>query len=163
MIPPRAFLRMCRRNLRRRKLADSTGTVLDGANLLLRTLTLRRLLRRHVFEEGEKHVGLLLPPSVPAALANAALSIDGRVPINLNYTVSSAVMNECLARARIRHVLTSRRMSEKFPLDLRAETVYLEDLPGKATPADEIHGRLSGPIDADGDVGAPSGPDPAAA
>jgi acyl-[acyl-carrier-protein]-phospholipid O-acyltransferase/long-chain-fatty-acid--[acyl-carrier-protein] ligase len=138
MIPPRAFLRMCRRNLRRRKLADSTGTVLSGADLLMRTLILRRLLRRHVLQEGEKHVGLLLPPSVPAALANAALSIDGRVPINLNYTFTSAVTNECLARARIRHVITSRRVLEKFPLDLRAETVYLEDLPGKVTLADKL-------------------------
>jgi acyl-[acyl-carrier-protein]-phospholipid O-acyltransferase/long-chain-fatty-acid--[acyl-carrier-protein] ligase len=129
---------MCRRNLRRRKLADSTGTVLDGADLLLRTLILRRLLRRHVLAADEKHVGLLLPPSVPAALANAALSIDGRVPINLNYTVTSAVMNECLAQGRIRHVITSRRVLEKFPLDLRAETVYLEDFLGKVTLADKL-------------------------
>ena len=138
MIPPRAFLRMCRRNFRRRKLADSTGEVLDGAGLLLRTLILRRLLRRHVLRQDEKHVGLLLPPSIPAALANAALSIDGGVPINLNYTLTSAVMNECLQRARIRHVITSRRVLEKFPLDLRAETVYLEDLRGKVRLADKL-------------------------
>ena len=138
MIPPRAFLRMCRRNARQRKLADSSGVVLTGAQLLLRTLILRRLLRRHVLAEGEKHVGLLLPPSVAAAVANAAVSIDGRVPINLNYTFTSAVMNECLARGRIRHVLTSRRVLEKFPLDLRAETVYLEDLAQKLTLADKL-------------------------
>ena len=79
-----------------------------------------------------------MPPSVPAALANAALSIDGRVPINLNYTFTSDVMNECLARGRIRHVITSRRVLEKFPLDLRAETVCLEDLAGKVTLADKL-------------------------
>ena len=33
-----------------------------------------------------RSVGLLLPPSVPAALANLGLPLRGRVPVNLNYT-----------------------------------------------------------------------------
>ena len=138
MIPPRRFLRTCRRNMRRVKVADSTGAELTGAGLLMRTLILRRLLRRGVLAADEKHVGLLLPPSVAGVVANAALSVDGRVAVNLNYTVSSEVMNACIARAEIRHVLTSRSVMKKLNLDIEAELVYLEDFRDKATLPDKL-------------------------
>jgi len=137
-IPPRAFLRMCRRNLRRPKVADSTGAELTGAGLLMRSLILRRLLRREVLSADEKHVGILLPPSVPAVVTNAAVSIDGRVGVNLNYTASSEIMNACVARADIRHVLTSRTVMAKLQLDINAELVYLEDFKDKATLTDKL-------------------------
>jgi len=138
LIPPRMFLRMCRRHMRRLKLADSTGAELTGAGLLARSLILRRLLRREVLGRGEKNVGLLLPPSVGAAVANAALSIDGRVAINLNYTVSSEVMSACIARAKIHHVLTTRKVLERFPLQINAELVYLEDFKDRVRLSDKL-------------------------
>ena len=139
MILPRMFLRMCRRNLRRSKAADSTGAELTGAGLLTRTLIFRRLLRRGVLADDEQNVGLLLPPSVAAVVANAALAIDGRVAVNLNYTLSSEVTNAyCLRPAKIRHVLTSRKAMERFHLDVDAELVYLEDFREKVTLADKL-------------------------
>ena len=138
-IPPRDFLRMCRRNMRRPKVADTTGLELTGGGLLTRSLIMRRRLARHVLADDEKHVGLLLPPSVVGVLANAALLLDRRVPINLNYTVSSDVMNLCVARARIRRVLTSRKVMERFGhLHIDAELVFLEDLRDKVTLADKL-------------------------
>ena len=74
LILPRKFLRMCRRRMRRPKVADSTGVELTGAGLLMRTLILRRLLRREVLAADEQNVGLLLPPSVAGLVANAALA-----------------------------------------------------------------------------------------
>jgi len=138
LVPARCFLRTCRRTLRRSKLADSTGADLTGAALLARTLILRRLLRRHVLADDEKCVGLLLPPSATAVVANAALAIDRRVAVNLNYTVSSPVMNSCIAQAGIRHVLTSRKVMEKLHLQLDAEPVYLEDFKDRVTAADKL-------------------------
>ena len=44
------------------------GTELTGAGLLLRTLVLRRLLRREVIAPDEQFVGVILPPSVPAVV-----------------------------------------------------------------------------------------------
>src|SRR5580700_11306752 len=85
----RQFVRMCRRNLWRKKVADSSGTAFSGGRLLAQTLAVRSLLRREILAAGEEHVGILLPPSVAAVLANAALTVDRRVPVNLNYTSSS--------------------------------------------------------------------------
>lgn len=138
MILPRKFLRMCRAHMRKAKAADSTGAELTGAGLLTRTLALRRLLRKHVLAADEQFVGVLLPPSVGGMVTNAALAIDRRTAVNLNYTVSSEVMNSCVAQCGIRHVLTSRRMLEKFDFKIDAEFVKLEDYLGKITLLDKI-------------------------
>ncbi|MBN2580110.1 MAG: AMP-binding protein [Pirellulales bacterium] len=138
LILPRQFLRTCRAQMRRVKVADSTGAELTGAELLIRSLILRRLLRRHVLADDERIVGLLLPPCVPAVVANAALAIDGRVAVNLNYTLSAEVLGDCTAQVGIRHVLTARRILEKFPLHLDAEPVFLEDFKDKATWSDKL-------------------------
>ena len=55
-----------------------------------------------------------LPPSVGGVVANAALPLCGRIPVNLNYTVSSEVMNNCIAQCGIKHVLTSRQVMKKL-------------------------------------------------
>jgi acyl-[acyl-carrier-protein]-phospholipid O-acyltransferase/long-chain-fatty-acid--[acyl-carrier-protein] ligase len=132
---------MCRRNLLRPKVADTTGVELTGAGLLLRALVLRRVLRREIpAAPGQgKPVGLLVPPTVAAVVANAAVLLDRGIPINLNYTLPSDAINACIAQAGIRHVLTSRKVIERFPhLAMDAELVYLEDLRGRATPWDKI-------------------------
>jgi acyl-[acyl-carrier-protein]-phospholipid O-acyltransferase/long-chain-fatty-acid--[acyl-carrier-protein] ligase len=139
MIPARRFLRNCRLGRRRPKVADSTGAELTGAGLLARSLVLRRLLRREVLVTNEQHVGLLLPPSVGGVVANAALALDGRVAINLNYSFrSSEVINDCIRRSGIRHVLTSRKVIEKLGLEIDAELVYLEDFKDKVTLSDKL-------------------------
>jgi acyl-[acyl-carrier-protein]-phospholipid O-acyltransferase/long-chain-fatty-acid--[acyl-carrier-protein] ligase len=125
---PRAMIRNCRKSLFRFKLADSIGTELTGGQLLARTLIMRRLLLRHVLADDEKFVGLLLPPSAASVVANAAISMAGRVTANLNYTLPSKVLNSCVRRAGIRHVITSRQAMEKFKQQVDAELIYLEDL-----------------------------------
>ena len=49
-------------------------------------------------------------------MKRATVTIDRRVAVNLNYTVSSDVMNICIGQCGIRHVLTSRRVMEKLDL-----------------------------------------------
>jgi len=142
VILSRQFLRMCRRMMFRPKIADSTGVEMTGASLLMRTLILRRLLRREVLAADETNVGILLAPTAATVLANAALTIDRRVAVNLNYTASAELVNDCIAQAEVRHVLTSRRMlerlREKGPFDVAAELVFLEDLRQRVTIADKL-------------------------
>ena len=136
------FVRHCRSRLFRSKVADSGGSDLTGGQLLMRTLILRRVLRRDVLGPAERFVGVLLPPSVGAVVVNAAVTIDRRVAVNLNYTVTSAVLNSCVAQAKIKHVLTSRRVMEKLDLKIDAELVYLEDFKERVTTLDKILGAL---------------------
>ena len=115
---------------------------LTGGTLLVRTLVLRRLLLREVLAADEKFVGILLPPSVAAVVANAAMPLSGRVAVNLNYTATSDTLNYCLRQCGIRHVLTSRRFMEKVELKLDAQLVYLEDFKDKATLWDKLAGAF---------------------
>lgn len=140
----RRLIRSLRHGGRGLKSVDSTGAELSGRTLLTRILALRRTLRREVLASDEQNVGILLPPSVPGVAVNFALAVDRRVGVNLNYTVSSDVMNKCIKTAGIKHVLTSRRFMEKFDFELDAELVYLEDVKEKVGVWDKLAGGLGG-------------------
>lgn len=133
----RLFVRQCKSRKRQPKIADSTGAELNGGDVLLRSLILRRLLRRHTLSKDEQYVGVLVPPTVPGFLVNMALALDKRISVNLNYTVTSEVMNACIEMAGIKHVITSRKFMEKMDFKLNAEIVYLEDFKDKPTAMDK--------------------------
>lgn len=133
---PARFLRACRQFGGRSKLADSTGMELTGRELLVRTLIVRRLLDR-VLERDERFVGLLLPPSVGGAMANAVLPLLNLVTVNLNYTTSSDAINHCISQCGIRTVIASRRVLERFKVNLQCRIVCLEDLRDRVTLADK--------------------------
>ena len=128
MIPAVRFIRQCRLAWRRTKVADSAGADLTGGRLLTGALAFRRLLVDSVLERDEKMVGLLLPPSAGGAIANVAVSMAGRVSVNLNYTLTVDVVNFCIKEAGLKRVITSRKFMEKIPMELDAELVYMEDL-----------------------------------
>lgn len=140
---PESVIRSCKKRKFRPKVADSAGTELTGGAVLMRSLILRRLLRREVLASDEKNVGVLLPPSAGGVLTNLALAFDRRVAINLNYTVSSTVMNQCIQMAGVRHVLTSRKVMEKLDLTIDVPLVYLEDLREKLTLSDKLTSALA--------------------
>ena len=104
----RLFIRRCKQRGRQSKIADSMGMELSGYKLLAGTLIMRKLLRQHVLDTDEEYVGVLLPPTVPAVIVNLALTMDRRAAINLNYSVTSEVLNACLKQCNIKHVITSR-------------------------------------------------------
>jgi acyl-[acyl-carrier-protein]-phospholipid O-acyltransferase/long-chain-fatty-acid--[acyl-carrier-protein] ligase len=138
-----SVIRACKKRKFRSKIADSAGSDVTGGSMLMRALILRRLLVRHCLKPDEKCVGVLIPPSTGGAIVNLALSLDRRVAVNLNYTVSSEVMNECIRQAGITSVLTSRKVMEKMDFDLNAEVVYLDDLREKVTTGDKISSALA--------------------
>lgn len=142
LVPPRLFLRKCRARLASPKVADATGAELTGGKLLAATLVFRRLLKRNVVGPDEKMVGILLPPSVGAVVANAAVTLMKTVAVNLNYTLKNEDLNYCIRQCGIRHVLTSRRFLEKKPVQVDAELVFLEDLKEQATGLDKAIAAL---------------------
>jgi acyl-[acyl-carrier-protein]-phospholipid O-acyltransferase/long-chain-fatty-acid--[acyl-carrier-protein] ligase len=139
----RGMLTSCKQKRFKSKIADSGGTNLTGAECILRTLILLRILRREVLTSEEPRVGVLLPPAAAAVLANLALAIDQRIAVNLNYSASSEVINKCIAASGIKHVLTSRRFMSKMDFQLDAELVYLEDFREKVTLGDKISSAIA--------------------
>lgn len=141
MVVPRVFLRKCRQQPSEEKLADSTGMELTRSSVLMRSLISRRLLLK-ALKADERFVGILIPPSVGGVLANIATTLCGRVAVNLNYTVTSDILNYCIAQCGIKHVLTSRKFMERFDFKLDAELIYLEDLREQVTLVDKLAGAF---------------------
>ena len=107
----RTFIRRVRQHPFRFAVADGLNPKVSYLGLLVRSIFLARLLRQRWREQ--KMVGLLLPPSVAGAAANIAVLLAGKVPVNLNYTVSQPVLESCIAQCQIETILTSRQFLEK--------------------------------------------------
>ena len=141
MVPHRMFVRRCQSAGGRQKVVDSSGKSLNGTRLLASTVALKRVLNRGVLAADEEMVGVLVPPSVGGALINTALSLDHRVAVNLNYTLSPDVMNFCISECGIKTVVTSRAFMEKRPFEPDdAKLVYLEDLAQQVSFFDKLVG-----------------------
>ncbi|MCL4789156.1 MAG: MFS transporter [Verrucomicrobia bacterium] len=124
----RAFVRTARCHPRRFAMADLQSPGVSFGSALVKTVFLARRLRK--VWTGQRMVGLLLPPSVPGALVNWAALLCGKVPVNLNYTVSEQTLASCINQCGIQTVVTSRLFLEKVKLKVACETVYLEELIG---------------------------------
>jgi acyl-[acyl-carrier-protein]-phospholipid O-acyltransferase/long-chain-fatty-acid--[acyl-carrier-protein] ligase len=139
---PEQLVKNCKRRKFQFKIGDSTGATETGGSLLTRSLVLRRLLRKHVLSPIEKHVGVLIPPSNGGAIVNLALALDRRVAVNLNYSLNEKLINDCIRQAGIEHVLTSRKVMEKFDFKLDARLVFLEDFKDQVTLFDKLGAAL---------------------
>ena len=135
--PVSLFIRQAKSRRFKDKIADSTGQSAKGGALLTRSLVLRRLLDKHVLSPDEDTVGVLIPPSLGGVVVNLALALDRRITVNLNYSLSEDLINNCIEQANIKHVLTSRKVMEKFEFNLDAEVYYLDDLKEKVTGFDK--------------------------
>ncbi|HWI40102.1 MAG TPA: AMP-binding protein, partial [Verrucomicrobiae bacterium] len=122
----RMLLASGRRNWRKAAVADSTGLELRYGELLTSGFGLAGSLR-HLC--GEERVAVLLPPSVAGALANAALALAGKVPVNLNHTLPPSSFRACWEVAGARCLLTTRGMLQRFPgLPLPPQVLLVEEL-----------------------------------
>jgi acyl-[acyl-carrier-protein]-phospholipid O-acyltransferase / long-chain-fatty-acid--[acyl-carrier-protein] ligase len=137
----RAFVRMARRHPFRFAMADAQSPKVSFASALTRTVFLARRLRK--VWAGQQMVGLLLPPSVPGALVNFAALLMGKVPVNLNYTVSEETLASCIRQCGIQTVLTSRTFLEKVKLKVPGQTVFLEEAAAKPGSGEKLCALLS--------------------
>ena len=119
------------------KVADSLGTRLTGRSLLIRILCAKRVLER-VLAPDERRVGVMLPPTAAAVIVNAALTLMGRVAVNLNYTTSQKVLDLSIERAGLRHVLSSPVFLARVKLDVGDRMLDATELKTRLTTFDTI-------------------------
>ncbi len=119
-------------------MADASRPNVRGFQALTGAIALARILRPHW--GSQRHVGLLLPPSVAGALVNIAASLAGTTSVNLNYTVGRAGLESAIKQASLATVLTSRQFIEKAKLELPAGVtlLWLEDIAKTITGRDKL-------------------------
>jgi acyl-[acyl-carrier-protein]-phospholipid O-acyltransferase/long-chain-fatty-acid--[acyl-carrier-protein] ligase len=132
---PRAFIHTARANWSKVGMADSLGANLTFGSVLVRSLALGRALKRDL--GPEPYVGVMIPPSAGGAIVNIALLLLGKLPINLNYSASQAVIDAAVDQAGIRHVVASRKLIEKVKLTPKGTLIHLEDMPARVGKLDK--------------------------
>ena len=140
--PAAKFVSACKAAKFRSKIGDSMQQEETGGKLLTRALVLQRLLRREVLDDDETHVGVLIPPTVGAAIVNVGLALDKRIATNLNYSLSNELINHCVEDAEIKTILTTRKVAEKFDFKFDCKVFYLDDLKEKVTGMDKAIGVM---------------------
>ena len=122
------FVRRARQFWFRRAISDTAGKELSFGNVLVGAIALGDVLRTECDAE-EEMVGIVLPASVGGALANIAVTLMGRIPVNLNFTASTGAVASAIEQCKIRTVISSRQFVDKVPgFTLPEGTLFLEDL-----------------------------------
>jgi acyl-[acyl-carrier-protein]-phospholipid O-acyltransferase/long-chain-fatty-acid--[acyl-carrier-protein] ligase len=121
-------------------MADSSGKELTYGKTLIAGLLLARWLRKNRPEDSM--VGLLLPASIAGALANIAVLLAGKVPVNLNFTAGKEAMAEAVQRCGIRTIVTSRIFLAKAKLEEMEGMVALEEVMKQITPSQKLIAAL---------------------
>ena len=124
--------RECVRSLARRpwevQVIDRTGdrSVVKAGTLLAVSAAVSRRIAARI---PEGRIGIVLPPSAGCFVANLAVLLAGRIPVNLNFTAGKAAIEASLRLGGITTVLTAEAVQKKVPnfpwpehtLDLKQE------------------------------------------
>jgi acyl-[acyl-carrier-protein]-phospholipid O-acyltransferase/long-chain-fatty-acid--[acyl-carrier-protein] ligase len=123
---PHSFVHAARRHPFRFAMADGQTPRLNFFAVLARTLFVARRLRKHW--QGQEMVGILLPPSIPGALVNLAAMLMGKVPVNLNYTVSNETLASCATQCNLKTIVTARAFLERVHIQPPVDAIFIEDV-----------------------------------
>src|SRR6266403_3216228 len=99
----------CVRGLKRRPFATAVidgldHSVLSRSKLLGAAAALSRFLRK---EFRDERVAIVLPASKGSMLANLAVTLAGKVPVDLNFTIGRAANESCCKRADLRVAISA--------------------------------------------------------
>lgn len=137
---PHRLLRSARAHWNRRLMSDTSGRKLTGGGLLTASALLGRRLQPTLGRE--QNIGILLPPTVAAALANTTLTLMGKTAVNLNWTVSETALKAAIEQSGLRHIITSRKFTAQANLpELPAGRLYIEELLNHITPGEALRAR----------------------
>lgn len=123
---PITLIETCRQRPDNLAFADSSGARATFGEALAKSIFLGGRLKE--VWRGQDKVGIMVPPSVGGALVNWAAILMGKVPINLNYTLSRESLISCLEQCGITDLVVSGKLMERLKLDLPLRIHALEDL-----------------------------------
>lgn len=130
-----------RKSWRRIVVKDTSGRSLTGGKLLSASILLGRRLQPQI--QNEQNIGILLPPTVAGALANTALTLQGKTVVNLNWTVPADTLCSAIQQSGIRRIVTSRKFIEKAGVpELPAELIMIEEELISISVREQISARL---------------------
>ena len=121
----RRFIATAKRHWSALCVADDTGHRRSYGHTLVHSIGMARWLRAQC--PHARMVGLLLPASTSGVLANIAVLLAGKVPVNLDYTVGREAMLAAIEQIGIHTVVTSRQFLSQSTLGSLNGMLYVED------------------------------------
>jgi acyl-[acyl-carrier-protein]-phospholipid O-acyltransferase/long-chain-fatty-acid--[acyl-carrier-protein] ligase len=130
---PLAWLKTVRSNPGDVCTVDASGVRLSRRRFAAATIAFSKSMN---LSREAQNVGLLLPASNAAGIANMAVMLKGRTVVNLNFSASPEAVNAGIVEAGIRQVYTSRQFETRLEArgaDLKTmlagtEVHYMEDI-----------------------------------
>ena len=123
----RACLRGLKGNPFRSAMSDALDhTTLSRGKLLGVAIALSRHLRKTC---PERRIGIVLPPSKAAVIANLAVALAGKIPVNLNFTSARDSIESAKEQAGLSTIVTARLLAkrlEDFPWT--PQVVHLDEI-----------------------------------
>ena len=120
------FVFAARKHWSRRALTDSSGRKLSYGETLIASSLLAREIRRKY--SAQDRIGVMLPASIGAALANLGIVLAARVPVNLNFTAGREAVDSAVEQCGLSTILTSRQFLAKGKIEQLPGMVFVEDV-----------------------------------
>ena len=109
----RACLRGLKRNQWHTAVVDGMDqSALSCGSLLAAAIALSRHLRHRC---RGRRIGIVLPPGKAAVIANLAVTLAGRVPVNLNFTAGRESVAAALRIGEVRDCITAHPVMKRLP------------------------------------------------
>ncbi|MEX2577429.1 MAG: AMP-binding protein [Verrucomicrobiales bacterium] len=86
-------------------------SVLRFDKLLAAAIVLAKIIKK---ETSKNRVGIILPPGKGGLLANVAVLLAGKVPVNLNFTAGDQALASCIEQADLDKFITADRFVTKM-------------------------------------------------
>jgi len=88
------------------------GTEFVFTKVFAAAAALSRIIRK---ETQKNRVGIVLTPGKGGLVANLAVLLSGKIPVNLNFTAGSDAVNSSIEQADLDKIITAGAFVEKYP------------------------------------------------
>jgi acyl-[acyl-carrier-protein]-phospholipid O-acyltransferase/long-chain-fatty-acid--[acyl-carrier-protein] ligase len=108
--------RACLRGLKRNQWHTAIIDGMDHSKLSCGTLLAVAIaLSRHVREKCDaQRIGIVLPPGKAAVIANLAVTLAGKVPVNLNFTAGRSAVEAALRIGKVHDCITAQPVVKRL-------------------------------------------------
>ncbi|MBI4801311.1 MAG: MFS transporter [Elusimicrobia bacterium] len=138
---PLTFAQEAKRHWFRFALADSGGKKMSLGMAFTASVLLSRVLEKLLGRA--ENVGIVIPPSAGGCLANIAVSLLGKAPVNLNYTNPLETILACAKKAGIEKMIVSKKLAEKMGWPVSENMLFIEDVAAGISRIDALAAALT--------------------
>ena len=132
-----SFIKIARQNWKVKSMSDVSQTQFTFGKVLISAIALTTKLKPLVAEQ--KYIGVLFPASIGGALVNIALTLLGKVVVNINFTSGEDSIKSAMKQCDIQTIITSKTVIENlsdFPIS--TGLIYVEDIFSQISVLDKI-------------------------